>query len=81
MIADKDKKLSQLAEAAKASMQNKKGLQESLSVKDKKISSLQEQLDAISKKAESEKQSLLENIEEIKKDSEIKTRQYTTRLK
>ena len=52
-----------------------------MSVKDKKISSLQEQLDAISKKAESEKQSLLENIEEIKKDSEIKTRQYTTKLK
>lgn len=81
LIADKDKKLSQLAEAAKASMQNKKGLQESLSVKDKKISSLQEQLDAFSKKAESEKQSLLENIEEIKKDSEIKARQYTTKLK
>ena len=81
LIADKDKKLSQLVEAAKASMQNKKGLQESLSVKDKKISSLQEQLDAFSKKAESEKQSLLENIEEIKKDSEIKTRQYTSKLK
>lgn len=81
LIADKDKKLSQLAEAAKVSIQNKKGLQESLSAKDNKISSLQEQLDVFSKKAESEKQSLLENIEEIKKDSEIKTRQYTTKLK
>lgn len=81
LIANKDEKLQRLATAAKASLQSKRQLQESLSVKSKEISSLQEQLDTLSKKADSEKQSLLENIEEIKKDSEIKTRQYTTKLK
>ena len=81
LIANKDEKLQRLATAAKVSLQSKRQLQESLSVKSKEISSLQEQLDTLSKKADSEKQSLLENIEEIKKDSEIKTRQYTTRLK
>ena len=81
LIANKDEKLQRLATAAKVSLQSKRQLQESLSVKSKEISSLQEQLDTLSKKADSEKQSLLENIEEIKKDSEIKTRQYTTKLK
>ena len=81
IISEKDKKISQLSVAARASVTRKKELTESISTKDSKIQSLQESLDTLARKAESERQSLLENIEEIKKDSEIKTKTYNTKLK
>lgn len=81
LISDKDKKISQMTEAAKVSLNSRKGLQESLSSKDARISSLQENLETLRKDAEKEKQTLVENIEELKKDSEIKAKNYSSKIK
>lgn len=81
LIADKDKKITQLTEAAKASLSSSKGLKESLESAGSKVKALQESLDKVKADAAKEKQSLLENIEDIKKDSEIKTKQYSAKVK
>lgn len=81
LIADKDKKITQLTEAAKASLSSSKGLKESLKSEGSKVKALQESLDKLKADAAKEKQSLFENIEDIKKDSEIKTKQYSAKVK
>lgn len=81
LIEEKDKQLSLLTEAAKVSVSTKKQLKESVDKASSDLSNLNESFEKFKESAANEKSSLLENIEEMKKDSEIKYKQYSEKLK
>lgn len=80
IIANKDKKIATMLEAAKVSSESKKKLLENVSSKQKTLDSLQAELEEARKSFAEERQSLLENIEDTRKDMEIQSSKYVEQL-
>lgn len=80
LIKDKEQTIARLSDLAKASVSSKKILQENLTSKDDSIKKLKEDLQQVKTTAEKEKQDLLESIADLKKDSELKSKQYSTKM-
>lgn len=80
LIKDKEQTIARLSDLAKASVSSKKVLQENLTSKDDRIKKLKEDLQQVKTTAEKEKQDLLESIADLKKDSELKSKQYSTKM-
>ena len=75
-INKRDKYINSLKTRVNESTNNSKVLNESISVKEEKISALNEQIIDL----KSTKSKLLEEIEDFKKDSQIKEKEYSTKL-
>ena len=80
LIKDKEQTIARLSDLAKASVSSKKALKEHLTSKDSSIKKLEEDLQQVKTTAEKEKQDLLESIADLKKDSELKSKQYSTKM-
>lgn len=80
LIKDKEQTIARLSDLAKASVSSKKVLQENITSKDDSIKKLEEDLQQVKITAEKEKQELLESIADLKQDSELKSKQYSTKM-
>lgn len=73
-------RIRQLTESRKSEETSKTALTESLTSKDGEISKLKESLRTERLNARKEKQSLTEQLEEVKKNSQIKTTEYNSKI-
>ena len=80
-IVDKNKQISELKQRLLESVSSKKKLLENCTESKNTVNSLTEELEATRQSFSSEKASLLENIEDIKKDSEIKLNKLAEKVK